>query len=247
LLRVDLAAAAQQIELDIQLDLPAGRCLALAGPSGAGKTTLLRCIAGTARARGRVVCGEELWLDSERRVFARPEQRSCGFVFQDYALFPHLSAWRNVAYGLHELPRGARRARALELLERFGMTHRADARPETLSGGERQRVALARALARRPQVLLLDEPLSALDARTRASATETLEQVLREFAAPTLLVTHNFQEASRLGDEVAIIEHGTIIQRGPATQLAQAPASDFVAHFTAEAIASGRAGRQPPI
>src|SRR5581483_2661827 len=142
-------------------------------PSGAGKTTVLRVLAGTSRPdQGRVVCDEDVWLDTARGMFRAPEERRCGYVFQDYALFPHLSAWRNVAFSLPRSPE--RRAAAVTLLEQFGLGDRVDAKPATLSGGERQRVALARALARRPRALLLDEPLSALDVRSRAAASREL-------------------------------------------------------------------------
>ncbi|MDQ3758450.1 MAG: ATP-binding cassette domain-containing protein, partial [Actinomycetota bacterium] len=142
-------------ELELTLDVPAGSCLALVGPSGAGKTSLLRSVAGLARPHsGRVSCAGSLWTDAARGTFVAPERRRCGYLFQDYALFPHLSAWRNVAYGLGGS--GAERhRRALELLDRFGLAARAEARPRTLSGGERQRVALARALAVEPAALLL--------------------------------------------------------------------------------------------
>src|SRR5205807_7886017 len=127
-----------------------------------------------------------------------------------------LSAWRNVAYGLRSTPSGGRRAIALSLLDQFGIAEKADAKPAVLSGGERQRVALARALAPRPKVLLLDEPLSALDARTRASASRELINMLRALEVPVVLVTHDFSEAAQLADELAVIDHGRIIQRGNA-------------------------------
>ena len=169
-------AQAERAGLDVAFDVPGDGCLALAGPSGAGKTTILQIVAGLlSPAPGIVECGET-WLDTARGINLRPEQRRCGYVFQDYALFAHLSAWRNVAYGIEH---DDRRQRAHELLERFGLSARADAKPAQLSGGERQRVALARALAREPQVLLLDEPLSALDPRTRAAAARELIAVLR--------------------------------------------------------------------
>jgi len=190
--------------LDVALEVRAGECIALAGPSGAGKSSVLRVIAGLVTPeRGHVRCGERVLLDTGRGVDLPPEARRCGYVFQDYALFPHLSAWQNVAYGL---PRAQRRERAHALLERFGLAHRAAARPRTLSGGERQRVALARALAVQPDVLLLDEPLSALDARTRAAAGREVAAVLREAGVPALLVTHDFQEAALLGDRVGVMD-----------------------------------------
>ena len=147
-------------------------------------------------------------------MWVEPEERSCGFLFQDYALFPHMPAWQNVAYGMRHLPRRERRRAAEELLERFGVARLADAQPHSLSGGERQRVALARALATSPQVLLLDEPLAALDARTRAAAARELGAALREAAVPALLVTHDFADAAQLGDEVAVIDRGRLLQRG---------------------------------
>ncbi len=239
-LDAELAHAVGSIELDVQFDVPAGSCLSLAGPSGSGKTTALRLLAGTARPdRGRIRHGDDVWVDTLRGICRPAERRRCGYVFQDYALFPHLSAWRNVAYGLHKSPRGERRAAALALLDRFGIVELADARPGTLSGGERQRVALARALAPRPSVLLLDEPLSALDARTRTTASRELSAILLPLDIPVILVTHDFHEAALLGDEVGVIDDGKIIQRGSATELAAAPATAFVADFTGAIVLTG--------
>jgi molybdate transport system ATP-binding protein len=229
------------LELDVALEVAAGECLALAGPSGAGKSTVLRVIAGLRAPRsGRIACGEQVWLDRSRGIDVPPEARRCGYVFQDYALFPRLTAWQNVAYGLRG-PRRERRSRALELLERFGLGPRADDRPRTLSGGERQRVAVARALALRPHALLLDEPLSALDARTRAAASRELAAVLHTASVPALLVTHDFQEAALLGDRVGVIDAGRIVQIGSAGELAAAPASPFVADFTGAVVLTGTA------
>ena len=226
------------IALDVELAVPRGSCLALAGPSGAGKTSVLRIVAGLLRPRrGRVRCGDETWLDTEGGADRAPERRRCGFVFQDYALFPTMSALDNVAYAIRD------RRRAHELLERFGVGHLAAARPATLSGGERQRVALARALARRPDVLLLDEPLSALDARTRAGAARTLKEMLAEAEVPALLVTHDFAEAAELGDEVAVVDAGRIAQQGTATELAARPHSSFVADFSGAVVLTGTARR----
>jgi molybdate transport system ATP-binding protein len=242
-LRVEARTRLGALDLDVALEVAAGECLAMAGPSGAGKTSVLRVAAGLLRPEhGLVEAGGETWLDSRRGVDLPPERRRCGYLFQEYALFPHLSAWQNVAYPL----RGSdRRRRALALLDRFGMSGLAEARPRTLSGGERQRVALARALARRPDVLLLDEPLSALDARTRAGATRALGAVMREADVPVLLVTHDFSEAAALGDRVGVIDAGRVLQEGTPTELAAAPRSAFVADFTGAVVLTGTASDGP--
>jgi molybdate transport system ATP-binding protein len=244
-LRVEARTALGGFDLDAAVEVPAGSCLALAGPSGAGKSTLLRIAAGLLRpSHGRVTCGDDVWLDTTSGRQVAPELRACGYVFQDYALFGHMAVWQNVAYGLRGVARGARRRRAEELLERFGIADLADERPRTLSGGERQRVALARALAPQPRVLLLDEPLSALDARTRASASRELAGVLRDTGVPALLVTHDFTEAAVLGDRVAVIDGGRIVQQGTAGELAATPGSAFVADFTGAVVLTGVA--RPP-
>jgi molybdate transport system ATP-binding protein len=241
-LRVEAATRLGAFALDVALEVPAGTCLALAGPSGAGKTSVLRVVSGLVRPdRGVVRCGEELWLDTARGIDVAPERRRCGYVFQEYALFAHMRAWQNVAYPLRELDRAARRARAHELLERFGIGHLADRRPHGLSGGERQRVAVARALARSPAALLLDEPLSALDPRLRAHAGRELAAVLAETGVPALLVTHDFTEAALLGDRVGVIDGGRVIQEGTAAELAATPASAFVADFTGAVVLTGTA------
>ena len=246
MLRIEARTTLRHFALEAELEVPAGQCVALAGPSGAGKSTLLRIAAGLLRPqRGVVTCGDAVWLDTALGRELAPELRGCGYVFQDYALFGHLRVWQNVAYGLRKLPRAQRRTRAGELLERFGIGHLAAARPQTLSGGERQRVALARALAPQPRALLLDEPLSALDARTRASASRELATVLREAGVPALLVTHDFTEAAVLGDRVAVIDGGRIVQQGSAGELAAAPASAFVADFTGAVVLTGVARAGP--
>jgi molybdate transport system ATP-binding protein len=241
-LRVEARTRLGELELDVAIEVRAGKCLALAGPSGAGKTSVLRVASGLLRPEtGRVECGGETWLDTERGIDLPPEGRRCGYVFQEYALFPHLTAWQNVAYPLRGMSRSERRKRAQELLERFGVNDLADARPRTLSGGERQRVAVARVLARRPGVLLLDEPLSALDARTRAAASRELAAVLHAAGVPALLVTHDFQEAALLGDRVGVMDAGRIVQAGSAGELAAAPATPFVADFTGAVVLTGTA------
>ncbi len=252
MLAIEARARLGALELDVELRVAAGECLALAGPSGAGKTSVLRVAAGLLRPdRGRVTCGERTWLDTSAGGELPPERRRCGYVFQDYALFPYLRAWENVAYGLN-LDHGSRghrrserRSQALAALERFGVAGRADAYPRALSGGERQRVALARALAPRPQALLLDEPLAALDATTRASASRELATVLREAGAPAILVTHDFAEAALLGDRVGILDAGRLVQQGTASELAARPESAFVADLTGAVVLTGTAGAGP--
>jgi ABC-type sulfate/molybdate transport systems ATPase subunit len=231
----------RDLELDVDLRVDGDGRVAIVGPSGAGKSTVLRIIAGLRRPDpGRVVMGEEVWLDSGRGIDLRPEERACGLMFQDYALFPHLSAWRNVAFGMPG-PRQNRRERALEQLRRFGVEGLADVRPASLSGGERQRVALARSLARDPSVLLLDEPLSALDTRTRARSGRELVQALRRTPALAIVVTHDFAEAAMLAEEIFVMDEGRIVQQGTAPELSARPASAFVADFTGAVVLNGAA------
>lgn len=245
-LHVDATATLGDLHLDVSLDVPAGRCLALVGPSGAGKSSALRIAAGLLRpTTGLVRSDETVWLDTARGIDRKPEERRCGYVFQDYALFPHLRAWQNVAFALRDLPRASRERSARGWLARFGVEHLADARPVTLSGGERQRVALARALARRPDVLLLDEPLSALDSRTRASAQRELASILLDTEVPAIVVTHDFAEAALLADDIAIVDQGRVVQHGSASDLAARPSSAFVADFTGAVVLHGTAAPAP--
>ena len=240
-LRANVTTPLRGFELDAGLEARGGEPLALVGPSGAGKTSLLRAIAGLlSPRRGRIELGAETWLDTARRVELPAERRSCGLVFQDYALFPRMSVARNVAYGAAG-GRGARRAAALAMLERFGVAHLAAARPPSLSGGERQRVALARALAARPRALMLDEPLSALDSTTRRRAVGELRAVLAELGVPVILVTHSFEEAALLARAVAIVDRGRIVQRGDAAEVSSRPATSFVADFAGAVVLHGEA------
>ena len=245
-LEVEARDRLRNIDLDVELEVGVRSCTGIVGPSGAGKSTVLRIIAGLRRPDpGRVTVNGVTWLDTRRGVDLAPDERACGFMFQEYALFPHMSAWRNVAFGIPGAAK-ERRARALALLERFGMVEHADARPGSLSGGERQRVALARALARDPRVLLLDEPLSALDTRTRADAGRELSSVLRETGIPTIVVTHDFTEAALLADEVCVMDRGSIVQRGPSSRLAANPASPFVAELAGSVVLKGIARPELP-
>jgi molybdate transport system ATP-binding protein len=224
-LRVSLDHPLRSFGASVDLSVEPGETFALVGPSGAGKTTVLRVVAGLLRPHtGRVALDGDVWLDTETGVCLEPDRRSVGLVFQEYALFPHLSVEGNVGFG--------GRARVSELLERFRIAHLAKAKPGDLSGGERQRVALARALAREPAVLLLDEPMAALDAHTRAGVRAELQELLRDLALPTILVTHDFEDAAALADRVGVIAEGRILQLGPPDELVAAPGDAFVASFT---------------
>jgi molybdate transport system ATP-binding protein len=224
-----------RLELDLSLD---GGALALVGPSGAGKTSVLRAIAGLLTPEhGRVALGEDVWLDTTRGIDTPPERRRVGFVFQDYALFPHMSVRANVAF--------AGRERVDELLGRFGIGELAEEHPGNLSGGERQRVALARALARAPAALLLDEPLSALDAYTRVRVRAELRELLRDLALPTLIVTHDFEDAAALADRVGVLVEGRLHQIGTAAELVSAPENAFVASLAGANLLRGIASEGP--
>ena len=223
----------RSFDVELALDVPPG-VLALVGPSGAGKSTALRAIAGLLRpTEGRIALGSSVWFDRQRRIHLEPERRSVGLVFQDYALFPHLTVAENVAFGSRE-PIGS-------LLERFKIEHLARVRPSGLSGGERQRVALARALARRPSVVLLDEPMAALDASTREGVRVELGQILHALALPTVLVSHDFGDAAALAENVAVIADGRIVQYGTPQELVECPTTPFVASFTGSNLLRGSA------
>ncbi|HEX5922874.1 MAG TPA: ABC transporter ATP-binding protein [Baekduia sp.] len=230
---LDLDITSELRSFGLALKLAVGdEVVALVGPSGAGKTTVLRAVAGLHRPdRGRIACGGEAWFD--RGVELAPERRSVGYVPQHHALFPHLTVAENVAFS------GADAATVDSLLVRLGIAHLAAERPARLSGGERQRVALARALARQPKVLLLDEPLAALDAHTRRVVRDELAAELRTFAIPTLLVTHDFSDAAALADRVAVIVDGTLRQLATPAELLTAPADRFVVALTGGSVVRG--------
>ena len=207
----------------------------MVGPSGAGKSTTLRLIAGLVKPdSGRVICNGQTWYDGQR---ATPvEDRRVGFVFQDYALFPHMTVRANVAYGAR-LP-------VDPLLDQVGIAHLAKARPRKLSGGERQRVALARALASDPRLLLLDEPLSALDPSTRGRVAERLSETVRSAGVPALIVTHSYEEAVSLGEQVVVLEQGKVTQSGEPHALLREPRTAFVARFAGLNYLEGNASGQ---
>jgi molybdate transport system ATP-binding protein len=214
----------------------------LFGASGSGKTTILRCVAGLERPdEGRIYFGGQSWFDSQCRRCLSPQERHLGFVPQDYGLFPHLTVGLNIAYGLAKLAPGERRQRIGQMLEWLGLTGLENRLPRELSGGQQQRVALARAVACRPRLLLLDEPLSALDTPTRLRLRGELRGLLRQLDLPTLLVTHDRQEALALGDDLIVLHEGRIIQQGPAAEVFSRPSNLAAAGILAvETIQPGR-------
>ena len=232
-------ARALVVEVDQKRPMPlvgAFRCepkelLALVGPSGAGKTSMLRVLAGLMRPEhGRVAVGGEVWCDTAQAVFLPPQRRHVGLVFQHYALMPHLSALDNVALSLLHLPRAERMSMARHWLDHVHMTAEQQARrPATLSGGEQQRVAVARALARQPQLLLLDEPFSAVDQMNRQGLYRLLADLRRELAIPIVLVTHDLNEARMLADRLVVIDAGHVLQQGSPEAIHQAPRNARVA------------------
>ncbi len=235
-LRINFTHPLRSFDTSIALTVESATTIALVGPSGAGKTTLLRVAAGLLRPRqGIVTIDGETWLDTGRAVDVPPERRRVGYLFQEYALFPHLDVSANVRFGM----RG--RAPVGDLLERLRISHLAHARTRELSGGERQRVALARAIAREPRVLLLDEPLSALDAHTRAEVRAELRALLGELGLPVVVVTHDFEDAVTLADRVGVLVDGRVLQLGSAADLVAAPADAFVASFTGANVLHGLA------
>jgi iron(III) transport system ATP-binding protein len=218
---------------EVSLEVAPGELVAVLGPSGCGKTTLLRLIAGFERPDGgTVTIGESTVAGPGFEV--PPERRRVGMVFQDYALFPHLTVERNVAFGLERRPRAERRELTQRTLELVGLQHKTSRYPHELSGGERQRVALARALAPEPEVVLLDEPFSNLDATLRAGLRREVELILREAGTSALLVTHDQEEALSLGDRLAVMREGELVQvDAPETVYGQ-PASRWAAQFVGE-------------
>ena len=223
--QMPLSGPAGPFRLDVDLAIAAGSLVAIAGPSGAGKTTLLRAAAGLARpAACRIRVGAELWSDSAARIHQPTRKRSIGLVFQDYALFPNMTVRGNVEYAIGSRARGAE---VDELLDLVGLDGLANACPDRLSGGQKQRLALIRALARRPSLLMLDEPLSALDPAMRRKLQDDLLRLHRRFGTTTLLVSHDPSEILRLADRVIRLEHGRVVFDGePAEALVTASGRD---------------------
>jgi iron(III) transport system ATP-binding protein len=225
---------------DISLAVEPGKILCLLGPSGSGKSTLLAIASGVERqSAGRVLLNNDEIAGPTR--FLPPERRSIGMVFQDFALFPHMTLIENVRYGLNKLSSSEGRQLAMRALERVGLASYAERHPHELSGGEQQRVALARALAPRPAVLLLDEPFSGLDSRLRDSVRNETLTALRESRATAIIVTHDAREAMMLGDAIALLDQGRLIQKGTMEDLYNRPVSLFAASFfSAVNVFSGR-------
>jgi molybdate transport system ATP-binding protein len=229
---VDASVARGGFGLSVTFAVEPGQVVGVLGPNGAGKSTLLKALAGLIPvSAGRISLGGTVLDDAATRQFTEPAGRPVGFVFQDYRLFPHLSVLENVAFSPRAKGLGRRAAReaALSWLRRLGLDRLADRKPAALSGGQAQRVALARALAGAPELLLLDEPLSALDAGTRLDVQGELRTHLAEFGGPCLLVTHDPLEALVLADRLLVLEDGRIVQSGRPAQVARQPATDYVA------------------
>ncbi len=229
--RVDLARG--DFRLQVELDVAPGEILAVLGPNGAGKTTLLRALAGLVPLTSGRIAVDRVWDEPAAGVFRPPSERAAAIVFQDYRLFPHLSVLDNVAFARRARGVGRRAARthAGDVLAGLGLQSLAARRPGGLSGGQAQRVALARALASDPLLLLLDEPLAALDARTRPEIRAELRRYLATFTGPTLLVTHDPLEAMVLADRILVLEDGRAVQQGTPVAVARRPVTEYVARL----------------
>ncbi|HEX6225075.1 MAG TPA: ATP-binding cassette domain-containing protein [Chryseolinea sp.] len=211
-LKKKLFSALGEMQLDIDFTVNEGELVTLYGPSGAGKTTVLRTLCGLSIPdEGCILVGDQVWLDSGKKINLKPQQRDIGIVFQDYALFPNLTVRENLKYALKK---GQPSTIVNELLELMELTNLSDKKPELLSGGQRQRVALARAIVRRPKILLLDEPMSALDTTLRVKIQDYILRVHQQFQLTTILVSHDIMEVIRLSDRVFLMDHGKIISQG---------------------------------
>jgi iron(III) transport system ATP-binding protein len=221
----------------VTLNLQRGQIGVLIGPSGCGKTSLLRAVAGLEPlAGGRISMGERVLSDPAGSVHVLPEARRIGMVFQDYALFPHLSVADNIAFGLHGLARAKRAERVRQMLDLVGLAHAAKRAPHQLSGGQQQRIALARALAPRPELLLLDEPFSSLDVDLRERLAQDVRQILQAHGTTAFVVTHDQLEAFALGDVIGVMNQGRLEQWDDAYSLYHRPATRFVAQFIGHGV-----------
>ncbi|HEY4609135.1 MAG TPA: ABC transporter ATP-binding protein [Ilumatobacteraceae bacterium] len=241
-LAADIAIRLGALDLEVELSVEPGEVLAILGPNGSGKTTLLRALAGLiAIDRGRITIDDRVLDDPDANVFVPAEDRPVGVVFQDYLLFAHLSVLDNVGFGLRArgTPKAEAHDRAGRWLERVGLKDVATRRPRTLSGGQAQRVALARALATDPRLLLLDEPLSALDAGTRGGVRRDLRRYLDSFDGMRVLVTHDPVDAYALADRVAILDAGKVVQVGSFGDVAANPRSRYVADLVGTNLVTG--------
>ncbi|UJS16471.1 MAG: ATP-binding cassette domain-containing protein [Candidatus Jettenia sp.] len=212
MLRICIKKTWKEFGLDVSFEIPHKKITALFGPSGSGKTSTLRIIAGLEMADdGIIKYGEEIWFHKKERINLLPQQRSVGFLFQDYALFPHMTVEKNVAYGM----KGKEKLKEVkELISLVGLSGYERYYPRQLSGGQKQRIALIRALARKPKILLLDEPLSALDLETRLRLQEDLKRIIQQFHTTTLFVTHDVTEVYKLADYVIVLESGMVVKQG---------------------------------
>jgi molybdate transport system ATP-binding protein len=230
-LRVSITKALRGFQLDATWTA-AERVVALLGPSGSGKTLTLHCVAGLAQPdRGRIELGGHVLFDAEAGVNLPARRRRLGYVLQGFALFPHLTVAQNVGYGLHARPRPERDDRILQILDRLGLHAFASRYPQELSGGQQQRVALGRALAPDPEVLLLDEPFSALDAPLRRQLRADLLATIRDWGKTTIVVTHDVAEAYELADQIVVYEAGKVLQASPRREAVRGPASEAVARI----------------
>jgi ABC-type Fe3+/spermidine/putrescine transport system ATPase subunit len=224
----------RDFELDIRFELGNGT-LVIVGKSGCGKSTTLKAIAGLITPdQGRIEVGETIYFDRQSKINITPEDRGIGFLFQSYALFPHLDVFDNVAYGLaaRKISKKEQLSRVEETLHSLGITHLSKSMPSELSGGEQQRVALARAIVVKPKLLMLDEPLSALDVTTHSRVRSELKKTLSALNIPSIIVTHDYEDAISLGERILVMDKGSVIQEGTANDLLTKPRSSFVADFS---------------
>lgn len=246
MLDVALDTAINTFHLKVDFQAERGKTIALLGESGAGKSTVLRLLAGLLRPQyGHIDLNSITYFSDEKHIFVPPQERPFGYVFQDYVLFPHLSVFENVAFGLHaqHLPGQKVRRRVTDALQQVHLSGLDQRRPAQLSGGQQQRVAIARALALQPQLLLLDEPLSALDVQTRREVRQELRRILAEVDLTTMLVTHNYLDALYFGDQILVLDHGSIIQQGDQRALREYPRSSYVAELVGVNFFRGRIER----